>query len=236
MLNKLVDWVAYILVGAILVVPMTLAMIAPSAPTMPNEIVTRYQQHSRIVTYIDKVQPTAPSGRIAMAIVMSSKICGIDPYLVTALMHTESTFVVDATSETGARGLMQLIRSTSESLGLPYAMAYDIELNVEKGTCYLAQHLATHKGRTDLALKRYNGNDDPRFAKKVLSRFRILADTYEMTITVKKGDTLAGIAETYYGDAGMYPLLAELNDISNPNLIEVGQRIVVGSGTKGGEV
>ena len=234
MFNKLIDRFAYILVGAIVVVPMALAMIAPSAPTTPGEVAARYQQHSRIVTYINKVQPSAPANRIALAIVRASNACNVDPYLVTALIHTESTFAVDATSETGARGLMQIVRSTSESLGLPYSMAYDIELNVEKGTCYLAQHLVTYKGRTDLALKRYNGNDDPNFVKKVFSRLRSLSDTYEVIITVKKGDTLAGLAETYLGDAGMYPLLAELNDIPNPDRIEIGQRIVVGSGTKGG--
>src|SRR3990172_6327123 len=44
-------------------------------------------------------------------------------------------------------------------------------------------------------------------------------------IVVKKGDTLASIAATYLGDAGMYELIAEYNGISNPNLIEVGQLI-----------
>lgn len=220
---------AFILFVVLLVgLPIALASLMPSQPSMPADIEVMYHQHSRISNYIAKIEPTAPASRIALAIVQSAKECKVDPYLVTALMHTESTFNVDAQSETGARGLMQIVRSTSESLGLPYSMAYDIELNVEKGTCYLAKHVKTYEGRIDLALKRYNGNDDPQFSRKVLSRLRNLSDLYQHTIVVKKGDTLAGLAATYLGDAGMYPLLAELNDISNPNLIEVGQRIVIG--------
>lgn len=228
MLKKLKDNIGYVLLTLLLAVPLALAALVPTRPTMPPELVTMYHQHERIANYISKFQPTAPANRIALAIVQSSKECKVDPYLVTALMHTESTFNVGAQSETGARGLMQIVRSTSESLGLPYHMAYDIELNVEKGTCYLAKHLTTHNGRVDLALKRYNGNDDQDFSKKVLSRLRNIADVHGITITVKKGDTLAGIAETYLGDAGMYHVLAEYNGISNPNLIEVWQQITIG--------
>lgn len=50
------------------------------------------------------------------------------------------------------------------------------------------------------------------------------------TYTVKKGDTLWGIAETYLGSGTKYKQLASLNNISNPNLIYVGQVIKL-SGT-----
>ena len=230
MIKKLKDNIGYVLLTLLLAVPLTLAALAPSAPVMTPELVTMYHQHERISTYISKFQPTAPANRIALAVVQSSKECKIDPYLVTALMHTESTFSVDAESVTGARGLMQIVRSTFESFGSPWAMAYDVELNVEKGACYLARHIKTYGGRADLALKRYNGNDDPAFSKKVLSRLRNISDVYTLEITVKKGDTLAGIAETYLGDAGMYHVLAEYNGISNPNLIEVNQKIIIGGG------
>lgn len=48
-----------------------------------------------------------------------------------------------------------------------------------------------------------------------------MADTY----TVKKGDTLWGIAKTYLGDGSKYTQLAAINNISNPNRIYVGQVI-----------
>lgn len=48
----------------------------------------------------------------------------------------------------------------------------------------------------------------------------------EITYTVKKGDTLSGIA-TKYGTT--YQVLAEYNNISNPNVINVGQVIKIPS-------
>jgi nucleoid-associated protein YgaU len=41
--------------------------------------------------------------------------------------------------------------------------------------------------------------------------------------TVKRGDTLYSIAKTQYGDGSKYTLIAQNNNILNPNLIQVGQ-------------
>lgn len=46
-----------------------------------------------------------------------------------------------------------------------------------------------------------------------------MAETY----TVKRGDTLSEIAQTYLGDASKYKQLAAINNIQNPDLIYVGQ-------------
>ena len=228
MLKVIKDHVLPLLAVFVVVIPLSFASLVPTNKALSIEEQQTQAQSTRIQAYITRMRPSAPAERIATAIVTSAKVCKLDPYLVTSLMHTESDFRVDAESVTGARGLMQIVKSTFESLGGNWSMAYDIETNVTKGTCYLAKHVDTYKGRVDLALTRYNGNDDPRFSTKVLSRLRNLSDTYHHVIIVKKGDTLAGIAATYLGDAGMYPLIAEYNEISNPNLIEVGQRIVIG--------
>lgn len=45
------------------------------------------------------------------------------------------------------------------------------------------------------------------------------------SVTVVKGDTLWGIADTYLGSGTMYKKLATINNISNPDLIYVGQTI-----------
>ena len=50
-----------------------------------------------------------------------------------------------------------------------------------------------------------------------------MADTY----TVQKGDTLWDIAKEFLGDPTKYTQLAALNDLSNPNLIYVGQTITL---------
>lgn len=47
------------------------------------------------------------------------------------------------------------------------------------------------------------------------------------TYKVKRGDTLAKIAKRLYGDPGKYTLIAEVNDISDPNKIRVGQVLEV---------
>lgn len=43
------------------------------------------------------------------------------------------------------------------------------------------------------------------------------------TYTVKKGDTLGGIAKALLGKSSRYPEIAALNNISNPNKISIGQ-------------
>lgn len=45
--------------------------------------------------------------------------------------------------------------------------------------------------------------------------------------TVKSGDTLGKISQHFYGSAGEYMKIAEANGIENPNLIQVGQELVI---------
>ncbi|WP_291429907.1 BON domain-containing protein [Deinococcus sp.] len=51
------------------------------------------------------------------------------------------------------------------------------------------------------------------------------ASTGDTVYTVKSGDTLGAIAQKYYGDAAEYKKIAHYNNISNPDLIQVGQKI-----------
>ncbi|WP_123026680.1 alpha/beta hydrolase-fold protein [Mycolicibacterium stellerae] len=45
--------------------------------------------------------------------------------------------------------------------------------------------------------------------------------------TVVAGDTLSALALRFYGDASLYPLIASVNGIPNPNSINVGQVLVI---------
>lgn len=47
----------------------------------------------------------------------------------------------------------------------------------------------------------------------------------EEIYTVKAGDTLSAIAQCFYGDANAYMRIAQANNISNPNLSQVGQKL-----------
>ncbi|WP_052344278.1 LysM peptidoglycan-binding domain-containing protein [Bacillus ndiopicus] len=56
----------------------------------------------------------------------------------------------------------------------------------------------------------------------------IISKNTSKTHTVKQGDTLWAIAKKYLGDGSKYTQLAKLNNISNPNIIKVGQVIKLG--------
>lgn len=49
----------------------------------------------------------------------------------------------------------------------------------------------------------------------------------QQTWTVDPGDTLWGIAEKVYGDGNQYQRIASANGIDNPDLISVGQTLVI---------
>lgn len=86
---------------------------------------------------------------------------GIDPWLIYAVMRTESAFDPRALSPTGAKGLMQFIDATwrevagwfGESPGDPY----DPETSIRYGARYLAWLLRYFGGRLPEAIVAYNG-------------------------------------------------------------------------------
>ena len=45
--------------------------------------------------------------------------------------------------------------------------------------------------------------------------------------TVVRGDTLWGIANKFYGNGSRYPEIAKANNISNPDLIHAGQKLLI---------
>ncbi len=77
------------------------------------------------------------------------------PYnFLIAVAKAESNFRTDATSKSGAQGIMQLMPATAKSLGVKDA--YDPEENIMAGAKYLGAHLKTFGGDTDLAAAAYN--------------------------------------------------------------------------------
>lgn len=83
--------------------------------------------------------------------------------LLAAQCYQESTFDPKATSWAGARGLMQIMPSTADHLGLPRSQMYDAEQNISAATRYLAElertfsDIPERQERTNFVLGAYNG-------------------------------------------------------------------------------
>ena len=87
----------------------------------------------------------------------------LDPFLVLAVIKTESNFNEDAESSKGAKGLMQIMDSTGEWIASKVGvddfnpnMLYEAEVNVEFG-CWYLNNLLKEFDDLSLALAAYNG-------------------------------------------------------------------------------
>ncbi|MDT8311850.1 MAG: lytic transglycosylase domain-containing protein [Methylophaga sp.] len=78
----------------------------------------------------------------------------VDSALVRAVIHAESAFKVNALSNKGAQGLMQLMPGTAKDMGVNNA--FDARQNIEGGVKYLAWLLETFNGDIKLATAAYN--------------------------------------------------------------------------------
>lgn len=121
-------------------------------------------------------------------IVQSGNRYGVDPMLVYAVMHQESSFKVGATSHKGASGLMQLMPATARRLGV--TNIYDPQQNIDGGVKYLRMLLNMFNGDVVLALAGYNagegavmryGNNVPPFRETQEYVRRITARYNQMT-------------------------------------------------------
>ena len=105
-------------------------------------------------------------------ITASAATHGVDPYLVAAVIRSESSWDPEASSHQGARGLMQLMPVTAQDMvakGLVDGKRYSCEnledpaINIEYGCAYLSYLMTYFNGATDRAIAAYNagmGNVD----------------------------------------------------------------------------
>ncbi len=79
---------------------------------------------------------------------------GVDPYLVKAVIKTESNFDPNAVSPKNAQGIMQLIPGTADDYGV--RDPFDAKDNMEGGVQYLKDLLEYFDGDMSLSLAAYN--------------------------------------------------------------------------------
>jgi hypothetical protein len=109
---------------------------------------------------------------------------GLDPDLVVAVVGVESGFHADAVSPKGAQGLMQLMPTTANALGVEDAL--DPAQNLDGGVRHLGSLLTLYGGDLVRALAAYNAGEGAvarhggvppyretrAYVKKVLERYR----------------------------------------------------------------
>jgi soluble lytic murein transglycosylase-like protein len=100
---------------------------------------------------------TTGDAMIDRFIIQSSVRNGLDPVLIYAQMHTESSFKRGAISPKGARGLMQLMPATAARFGV--TNIFDPQQNIESGARYMRFLLDAFDGDVKLALAGYNAGE-----------------------------------------------------------------------------
>jgi Transglycosylase SLT domain len=122
-------------------------------------------------------------------IVDSSRRYNIDPLLIYAQMHQESSFKLKAMSHKGASGLMQLMPATARRLGV--ANIFDPKQNIDGGVKYMRMLLDMFGQDVVLALAGYNagegavmryGNNVPpynetrEYVRRITARYNSITD------------------------------------------------------------
>jgi soluble lytic murein transglycosylase-like protein len=105
---------------------------------------------------------------------------GVSWQLVAALMKAESNFKSKATSNRGARGLMQLTPRTASRYKVSAQELYDPYKNIEAGVQHLRMLIDRYSGNLELAVAAYNTGE---FA---VDRYRGIPPFRTTRIFVKK--------------------------------------------------
>ncbi|MBK8465427.1 MAG: lytic transglycosylase domain-containing protein [Chloracidobacterium sp.] len=152
---------------------------------------------------------TTGDAMIDSFIVDSSRRYGIDPLLIYAQMHQESSFKLKALSYKGASGLMQLMPATARRLGV--TNIYDPRQNIEGGVKYMRMLLDMFGQDVNLALAGYNAgegavmkygrqippyNETREYVRRISARYGSISDgSYARTVRRVNAPTAAKLEQ-----------------------------------------
>ncbi len=119
-----------------------IALLPPTKPLMP------------VVDVSTEFEVVPPSEAYEEIIQEAAAEYDMDPALIRAVMQAESAFHPYAVSRAGAEGLMQLMPTLADEMGVDDS--FDPRENIMGGVRYLKRLLDYHNGNIDLALASYN--------------------------------------------------------------------------------
>lgn len=128
-----------------------------AAQSLFNEPQSRYNRG--LVNYIKKSNgsyTTTKAQELVFLFQHEAEVNGVDPTLLMAVSHKESTFNPKAISSSGCIGLMQIMPSTAAKYGISRSQLYDPKVNVGFGSLYLKEHIDSYGGNVITALSAYN--------------------------------------------------------------------------------
>ena len=113
---------------------------------------------------------------------------GVNPNLIRAIVSVESAGRIDAVSNKGASGVMQLMPATAERMGIPRSQLFDPERNMEAGVRYLSylgrmfdnnpRLMAAAYNAGEGAVQKYGGvppyRETQNYAPSVVNRLNLL--------------------------------------------------------------
>lgn len=132
---------------------------------------------------------TTGNSSVDTFIIESGRRNSVDPLLLYAIMHQESTFKPRALSNKGASGLMQLMPGTAARFGVKNI--WDPKQNIEGGTRYMRFLLDKFEGNVQLALAGYNAgegavmkygyrippyNETQEYVRRISKRYSVIRD------------------------------------------------------------
>jgi soluble lytic murein transglycosylase-like protein len=133
---------------------------------------------------------------VQQQIVAQAQAAGVDPNLALAIAQNESGFNQSAISSTGAIGVMQLMPTTAQELGVN---PNDLTQNIAGGIQYLSQLLTQFGGDIGLTAAAYNAGPNGDFSQPGVTNYaNNVVSTYQ-SLTNSNAAYVGGIPDASTG-------------------------------------